>query len=161
MQRLSVLPHLLSSTSRLPTFSSLLCWLIAFSPAIFVLLYILPLRLHVPYHDSWAFVKQYQDWVEGRYGWREFFAPHNNHPSVPGKLIYFSVLHFFKGDTGLLPLVTWGLALLTSLAVLGLSRPWWRDHPGRGAALMFLANLSLFTLAQGRLPCRGIVGVVG
>jgi hypothetical protein len=72
-------------------------WLLAFSPAIFVLIYIWPLRLHVPYHDSWAFVKQYQDWVEGNYGWREFFAPHNAHPSAPGKLIYFTVMHAFRG----------------------------------------------------------------
>lgn len=108
-----------------------------------------PLRLHVPYHDSWAFVKQYQDWFEGRYGWREFFAPHNNHPSAAGKLVYFAVMHLCGGDLGLLPLVTWTLALVGSLAVLGLSRPIWRDHPGRGAGLMFLANMSLFTLAQG------------
>jgi hypothetical protein len=124
-------------------------WLLAFAPAIFVLVYISPLRLHVPYHDSWAFVEQYQKWVEGHYGWREFFAPHNNHPSAPGKLIYFVVMHFCGGDLGLLPLVTWALALAGSLAVLGLSRPLWQGYPWRGSALMFLANLSLFTLAQG------------
>lgn len=88
-----------------------------------MLLYILPLRLHVPYHDSWAFVKQYQDWMEGRYGWREFFASHNDHPSAPGKLIYFAIMHLCGGDLGLLPLVTWVLTLVGSLAVLGLSRP--------------------------------------
>src|SRR3954469_8793429 len=74
----------LPSALRLPP-SAIFRWLLAFAPAILVLLYISPLRLHVPYHDSWAFVEQYQKWTEGHYGWREFFAPHNNHPSAPGK----------------------------------------------------------------------------
>jgi hypothetical protein len=39
---------------------------------------------------------------------------------------------------------------VASLAVVGLSRPIWPGHPWRGVGLMFLANLSLFTLAQGR-----------
>ncbi|HSI62633.1 MAG TPA: hypothetical protein VLE43_05925 [Candidatus Saccharimonadia bacterium] len=136
-----------------PTFrlspSAIVRWLLAFSPAIFVLLHILPLRLHVPYHDSWAFVKQYQDWMEGNYGWRDFFAPHNYHPSAPGKFIYFLVMHLCEGDLGILPVITWALAFIASLAVLGLARPLWSGHQWRGAGLMFLANLSLFTLAQG------------
>lgn len=128
---------------------AVLLWACAFLPAVFVLACILPRRTRVPYHDSWAFVEQYKNWCEGHYGWREFFAPHNNHPSAAGKAVYFAVMHWFRGDAGLLPLVTWGLALVISLCVLALSVPLWRGRAARGAALLFLVNLSVFTLAQG------------
>jgi hypothetical protein len=128
---------------------SVLMWAGAFLPAVFVLLYLWPRVSRVPYHDSWAFAEQYRNWCEGHYSWREFFAPHNNHPSAVGKAVYFAVMHGLRGDMSLLSLVTWGLALVVSLGVLALSRPLWRDAPGRGAALMFLVNLSVFTLAQG------------
>lgn len=136
--------------ARLPLVArAVLLWTGAFLPALVVLLYIWPRRSRVPYLDSWAFVGQYQAWCEGHFGWREFLAPHNQHPSAAGKTVYFAVMHWFRGDAALLPLVTWGLALVISWCVLALSHPLWRDRPVRGAGLMFLANLSIFTLAQG------------
>ncbi len=125
------------------------CWVLAFSPALVVLALIVQLRLPVPYYDSWAFVQQYQDWCEGSYGWAELLTPHNAHPSAVGKMAYFAVLHFARGNVALLPLVSWLLSLVISLGVLALSRPLWRGRPGLGAGLMFLANLSIFTLIQG------------
>lgn len=138
-----------ASTRRDLVARAILPWAVAFLPAVFVLGWILPSRTRVPYHDSWAFAEQYKNWCEGSHGWREFFAPHNNHPSAAGKAVYFAVMHWFRGDVALLPLVMWGLALVISLCVLALSAPLWRGRPARGAALMFLVNLSVFTLAQG------------
>lgn len=114
-----------------------------------MLLLILSHRGHLPFYDSWAFVKQYKDWCEGHYSWGDFFAPHNMHPSAVGKAIWFAVMEWCRGDVGLLPIVTWLLALVVSMCVRSLSRPLWRDDPVWGAGLMFLVNLSSFTLAMG------------
>lgn len=123
-------------------------WLLAFSPALLQLSNIMLRRLPLPYQDSWAFLDQYQHWCEGRYSWSEFFAPHNVHPSAPGKLVYFAVLQFARGDVSLLPLLSWTLSVVISLGVLALSRSLWRGKAVQGACLMFLANLSIFTSAQ-------------
>lgn len=123
-------------------------WLLAFSPAFFLLSNILSRRLPLPYQDSWAFVEQYRHWCEGHYSWSEFFTPHNVHPSAPGKLVYFAVLQFARGDVALLPLVSWALSVVISLGVLALSRSLWRGKACQGAGLMFLANLSIFTTTQ-------------
>ncbi len=125
-------------------------WALAFSPAFVVFALILQFRLPLPYQDSWGFVEQYQHWCEGRYSWLQLFTPHNVHPSAPGKAVYFTVLHFARGDVALLPLVSWMLSLVIALGVLALSRPLWLGRPAHGAGLMFLANLCIFTAAQGK-----------
>lgn len=129
---------------------NVLCWLLAFSPAILTLVQISRLGLPLPYQDSWGFVEQYRHWCEGRYGLREWFTPHNVHPSAPGKAVYFAVLHFARGDVALLPLVSWMLSFVIALSVLALSRPLWAGRQAYGAGLMFLANLCIFTAAQGK-----------
>lgn len=128
---------------------STLPWLAAWSPALLILALLVPLLVPVPFEDSWAFVQQYRDWCEGRYGTRELFAPHNNHPTVPGKLIYFAVLHFAGGDVALLPLVGWVLSLGIAAAVFAIARPHWRENPVHGAVLMFCVNLTVFSAAAG------------
>lgn len=138
-----------SSPRRISIFLRLLLWGLAFAPAIVVLLLVLSRGGRVPFYDSWGFVQQYKDWCEGHYSWARFFAPHNMHPSAVGKAIWFVVMEWFRGDVGLLPLVTWFLALVVSLCVMGLSRPLWRGHSARGAGLFFLVNLSSFTLVMG------------
>lgn len=130
-------------------FFAVLLWAVAFLPALALLVATVQWRARVPYYDSWTFVKQYQDWCEGIYGWQEFLAPHNAHPSAIGKALYFLALHIGHGDVGLLPLVSWTLSLAISLGVLVLSRPLWRGCSARGAGLMFLANLSIFSAIQG------------
>ncbi len=124
-------------------------WLLAFFPAIVQLSNILSRRLPVPYQDSWGFMDQYQKWCEGHYSWGDLFAPHNVHPSAPGKLVYFAVLQFLRGDVSLLPLLSWSLSFVISLGVLALSRSLWRGKSWQGAGLMLLANLSIFTPTQG------------
>jgi hypothetical protein len=124
-------------------------WLLAWSPAVLILALLLPLRVPVPFEDSWAFVKQYHDWWQGDYGWRELMAPHNNHPSAMGKLFYFAALHWLDGDVGALPLLAWAFSLAISIAVVVMARPLWRGRRARGMLLMFCANLTIFTAAQG------------
>lgn len=124
-------------------------WALAVLPAFLLLMMMTPLRVAVPYLDSWAFVKQYQDWIQGQYGWQEFLAPHYNHPSVPGKAIYFAVLHWLHGDVGLLPWLSWAFSAVISGCVLLLSRPLWKGRPVLGAGLFFCANLTIFSAAQG------------
>lgn len=124
-------------------------WALAWSPAIIILALLLPLRVPVPFEDAWAFVEQYRDWWQGDYGWRDFLAPHNNHPSAAGKLIYFAALHWNGGDVGVLPLVAWGFSLAIAVSVWTMARPLWRECPSRGILLMFCANLTIFTAAQG------------
>lgn len=123
--------------------------LAAWSPAIVVLAMLAPLRTSMPYHDSWAFVKQYIAWQEGNYTWAEFWAPHNNHPIAVGKAIYFAVLQWAGGDVSLLPLVSWVLSLVLSLALISVIRPRLKHLPWQGAGVVFLLNLSIFSAAQG------------
>ncbi|WP_075088184.1 hypothetical protein [Verrucomicrobium spinosum] len=127
----------------------LLLWLLAWSPALVVLYWCGSFASRLPYHDSWAFVEQYQNWVEGRAAWEEIFRPHNGHPSTVGKLFYFAALHGLRGDVSVLPLLSWGFSLLISLSVLLLARPLWKGAGARGPVLMLLANLSIFTGAHG------------
>ena len=110
---------------------------------------LVPLRDTMPFQDSWVFVRQYNDFCEGRYSWTEFFHPHNAHPSAVGKAIYFAVLHWAGGDVALLPLFTWTFSMVIALGVLRLSRPLWQGSRWRGVGLVFLANLAIFSAAAG------------
>ena len=81
----------------------------------------------------------------------DLLRPHNQHPSVVGKLLYFAVLHWGKGEVALLPLVTWALTVAMSLALLALLR-WSGAASGRGLPLVFfLVNTVLFSLTQGHV----------
>lgn len=96
----------------------MLLWLVAWAPALVVLGYCASSASRLPYHDSWAYVEQYQDWVEGRASWLDVFRPHNGHPAAVGKLLYFAALHGLKGDVSVLPILSWGFSLLISLSVV-------------------------------------------
>lgn len=124
-------------------------WLLAWSPAVLILVLAVPLLVPVPFEDSWAFIRQYRDWCVGAYGWQEFMAPHNNHPSVPGKLIYWAVLHFAGGDVAILPVLGWIFSLGIALSVYSLARPYWEGNEVKGAVLMFCVNLTVFSAAAG------------
>ncbi|RBP37763.1 hypothetical protein DES53_113146 [Roseimicrobium gellanilyticum] len=142
----------MTSPNRKPLLSRLLFvlgWTLAWSPALLILTMLLPLRVPVPFEDAWAFVKQYRDWWEGDYGWREFLAPHNNHPSASGKVFYFIALHWLGGDVGVLPLVAWAFSLIIAVSVWVMARSLWMGRSSRGMLLMFCANLTIFTAAQG------------
>lgn len=124
-------------------------WILAGLPAWVTLALLWPLRAEVPFADGWAMVEQYQAWMEGHYGWLDFFMPHNQHPSVPGKALYLAVLHWGRGEVSLLPLVTWGMAVLVSLALLDLLR---RGRVAAGSSLPWAwlgVNMLVFGLAQG------------
>lgn len=136
-------------TSRLLPLVTRWPWLLAFTPAWVVLAMLVPLLSPVPFQDSWVFVRQYNDFCEGRYSWVEFFHPHNAHPSAVGKAIYFAVLHWAGGDVALLPLFTWTFSMVIALGILRLSRPLWQGNRWRGAGLMFLVNLAVFSAAAG------------
>ena len=139
-------------TRPIPVFSRIplgLAWLFAWVPGLGVLALAAVERVPLPYHDSWAFVRQYQAWVQGHYTWRDLLALHNNHPAAVGKLCYFAVLQWCRGDVGLLPLVTWALSLVISLGVVLLTRPLWKGRPMLGAGWALLTNLSVFSLAAG------------
>lgn len=124
-------------------------WLLAWSPALVILLAVDTLRVPVPFEDSWAYVDQYQKWHAGDYGWRDFMKPHNNHPSAVGKSIYFITLHWLDGDVSLLPLLAWLFTVVIAGSVAWVARPLWKGHIYRGPLLVFLANLTIFTAAQG------------
>lgn len=64
-----------------PRLLRLVGWLLAWTPALIVLAMLLPLRVPVPFEDSWAYVQQYRDWWHGNYAWRDLLAPHVNHPT--------------------------------------------------------------------------------
>ncbi len=138
-----------SPLSPAPRLVRWLGWAAAWSPALGLLLLILPLRMQVPFEDSWAYVAQYRDWWQGEYGWQAFFAPHNNHPSAVGKFLYFVVLHWLGGDVSVLPLLAWVFSLVIAVAAAMMARPCWQGRPARGMLLMFAANLTIFTAAQG------------
>ena len=124
-------------------------WILAVLPAWVTLALLWPLRAEVPFADGWAMVEPYQAWMEGRYGWLDFFMPHNQHPSAPGKALYLAVLHWGKGEVALLPLVTWGMGVMVSLALLGILR---RGRVVVGSSLpraWLGVNLLVFSLAQG------------
>lgn len=123
-------------------------WLAGFTPALALLFIMLPLRGRVPFLDSWRFVGQYHDWLEGQYTWADLLIRHCAHPSAVGKIIYFSVLHRLHGEVSLLPLLSWGFAVVIALCIGLLMRPLWSGQPARGAMLMFCANLAIFTTAQ-------------
>ncbi|MEZ0389561.1 MAG: hypothetical protein ACAI34_20955, partial [Verrucomicrobium sp.] len=124
-------------------------WLLAWSPALLVLSWIAENRIRIPYHDSWAYIAQYQAWTEGDYGLKDLFQPHNGHPSVVGKLLYFAVLHGLGGDVSVLPFLPWAFSAVIAVSVLLLARPLLVGKPCLGPGLMLLANLSIFTGAQG------------
>jgi len=124
-------------------------WILAGLPAWVTLVVMWPLRAEVPFADGWAMVEQYQAWMEGRYGWLDFFTPHNQHPSAPGKALYLTALHWGKGEVALLPLVTWGMGVIVSLALLGMLRRC-RVVSSPGLPWAWLGvNLLVFSLAQG------------
>lgn len=124
-------------------------WLLAWSPALLILALATPLLVPVPFEDSWAFIKQYRNWHEGAYGWQEFMAPHNNHPSLPGKLIYWAVLRFAGGNVALLPILGWVFSLTIALSVFAVLRGHWRGNEPKGALVMFCLNLTVFSAAAG------------
>lgn len=126
-------------------------WVLAASPALLTLGFILPLRSVTPHADAWAIVEQYRAWLEGNYGWRDLFKLHNQHPSAVGKLLYFAVLHWGRGEVALLPLLTWGLSAVVSVSFLGLLR-WCRVVTAAWLPAAWLAgNLMIFSLAQGNV----------
>jgi hypothetical protein len=124
-------------------------WAVGFIPAVVLLVLILPLRVPLPWHDGWAFVKQYELWVQGSYDWHQLFAPNFGHPSALPKMIYFAVLQWTREGIRLFPLITWGFCALTALGLGYVSRPLWSGSRAKGAALMFGTNLCLFSLALG------------
>lgn len=128
---------------------SLWWWMLAFAPALVLLILIIDLIIPVPYLDSWTYVGQYQEWMEGHLGWRKFFTRHYDHPAAVGKAIYFAVLHGLRGQVGVLPLLGWSLSMVIAAGVCRLAHPLWAENGRRGAALMFLANLIIFNAAQG------------
>ena len=129
---------------KLSAWRGLLPWL----PAIITLVLITAQRVNVPYFDSWAFMEAYREWQQGNYGLRDLFATHGPHPSVPGKLIYWSALHLTKGDVGWLPFAAW---TFTFVAALGAGSMIKRCVPDDGIRswLLFAANAILFTTAAG------------
>jgi hypothetical protein len=116
-----------------------------------LLLWIWPRLLDTPFFDSWAFVKQYQTWTEGHYGWADLFAAHNMHPSVPGKLIYFVTMHWLRGHVACLPLLSWLLSVGIALSVQNLAAPLWQTHPERRPWILLLANATIFTATMERV----------
>ena len=149
----SVPPHPLLSR-RLLAFG---LWALAVAPALLVLIMMWPMRVPVHHLDAWGFVQQYQHWLEGRLGWREFLAPHYVHPSAVGKAVYFAVLHWLGGNVDLLPLLTWVFSLVITGCIWRLSRPLWAGNQLRGAALTFLASLTLFSASQGEVWVWGFL----
>jgi hypothetical protein len=137
--------------------SGLLPWLAAFLPGVALLAMLWPLRVSAPYLDGWAFVQQYQRWVEGNANAQILFQPHYVHPSAVGKVIYFSVLHFLGGDLGLLPLLMWAIAAAVTACICHLSRPIWLNRPCWGVALMFVVGLTIFSAAQGEVWIWGFL----
>jgi hypothetical protein len=120
----------------------------AWWPALITLVLIAALRVDVPYYDSWWFIDSYRDWLGGHYGWRELFATHGPHPSVPGKLLYWAVLHLGGGHFGHLAFAAWGFSLATALLIAALLREHLADQRQR-SRVMLLCNLLLFSPAMG------------
>jgi hypothetical protein len=137
--------------------TGLLPWLAAFLPGVAMLVMMWPLRVSVPYLDGWAFVQQYQRWIEGTVSAQIFFQPHYVHPSAVGKVIYFAVLHWLGGDVGLLPLLMWIIAAGVTACLCRLSRFIWIGHVWWGVALMFLVGLTTFSAAQGEVWIWGFL----
>jgi hypothetical protein len=115
------------------------------------------LRVSAPYLDGWAFVQQYQRWMEGNANAQILFQPHYVHPSAVGKAIYFAVLQWLGGDLSLLPLIMWAIAAAVTACICRLSRPIWVDRPYGGVALMSVVGLTVFSAAQGEVWIWGFL----
>jgi hypothetical protein len=118
-------------------------------PALVLLVMMVPLRVSVPYADSWSFIGQHQMWVEGNFGWRNFFHKSGDHPCAVGKALYLAILHWLHGNVGLLPFVGWALSAVVAVCVIFLSRPLWRGNLAKGTVLMFCAGLTIFSASHG------------
>ncbi|MEZ0386888.1 MAG: hypothetical protein ACAI34_07475 [Verrucomicrobium sp.] len=131
------------------------CWGLVIAPALWLLGEMVPLLVSVPCLDAWSFVQQYQHWVEDRYSWAAFLAPHYVHPSAVGKVIYFTVLHAFGGNVAILPVLSWLFTFTIAFCVCRLAHPLW--HRGKksvhipGMIVLACATLILFTAAQGEV----------
>jgi hypothetical protein len=123
--------------------------LAALLPAVVLLAGMEPLRVPVPYRDQWSFVAQYEQWMAGGYGWSNLFAKEGDHPGAVGRVIYFAVLHVFKGNVALLPLLNWGLSALIVGCLWPLVRRAWKDDLAARTGVMFLISLTVFNAAQG------------
>lgn len=132
-------------------------WVATFSPAVLILILLWPLRGMVPYLDAWAFVLQYHHWVEGHLGWSDLLEPHYVPPSAVGKVIYFAVLHWLGGNVSVLPLLTWAFAVVVAASACVLARPLWSEGGARGAVLMLLTSLTVFSAAQGEVWTWGFL----
>jgi hypothetical protein len=130
---------------------SWLLWLIIFSPAVFLLLEMVPLLVPVPCLDAWSFVQQYRELMEDRYSWEKFFAPNYVHPSAVGKTIYFAVLHYLDGNVAVLPVLSWLFSVVIAACVYRLARPLWAGGWLPATLSLCCATLTIFTAAQGEV----------
>lgn len=126
-------------------------WLVIFAPAIFLLVQMAPQLVPVPCLDSWSFVQQYRELMEGRYSWERFFAPNYVHPSAVGKTIYFGVLHYLGGNVAVLPVLSWVFSVIIAFCVCHLARPLWSSGRLYAAVALGCASLVIFTAAQGEV----------
>jgi hypothetical protein len=123
--------------------------LAALAPALVLLAAMVPLRVPVPYLDQWSFVAQYEDWVAGNFGWSNLFAKEGDHPAAVGRIIYFAVLQWMRGNVAVLPLLNWLLSAVVAWCVWLFVRRGWSDDRVAQGLLMFIASLTIFNAAQG------------
>lgn len=124
-------------------------WLLGAAPALVTLVLIRRFTSPLPVADSWHFLLQYRDWTLGQYGVADLLAPHNEHPSTVGKLLFWAVMEWLDGDLELLPLVSWLISSVISAAVLVLLLRLEGLRRDRVPLYWGLANLLVFTLTQG------------
>lgn len=136
------------SEARKARASRLAAWMLAWLPAIAALAWVCRYRMPVPFHDDWAFVMEYQRMVTSGFSWEELFRPINGHSLAVPKLVFAGVMGLLRGDLSLLPLLTWGLCVVSAAGAVWLSRDWRASLPGRGCLVVLLWNLGLFSAAQ-------------
>jgi hypothetical protein len=79
----------------------------------------------LPYGDQWDFVRDYFDYLDGRYEWGSLFAQHNEHRIATTRVVLFADAILFR-MRGLLPVVV----TYASLAAIALACARLASRPG-------------------------------
>lgn len=135
----------LSTGKKLQTWAA---WLVAWVPALAMLLWLNQYVMPLPYHDDWEFVSQYQHWTQGSFDLKELFRPINGQPLAVPKMIFFAALKWNNGDLSILPYLSWVMSVGVGIGLWWLSRSWRKDLAGKGWYLVLLWNLGIFSPAQ-------------
>ncbi len=123
------------------------------------LLVLLPLwvgqhyRVPIAQGDTWRTIAEFRQWTEGGMSDREVLGRHGAHPAVVLRPATFLFLSLGDGDLTVFTLFSWGIALVSLLAIAGIARrSAGRLDGGTGGdtarAIILIAAAGIFSMSQ-------------